>query len=125
MSIVVDMATLLTSITTDIYYDDMPDTPANLIALYHSGGSPSSHAFGQQAPAWDNPTFQVRIRHTSAATALTRAESVKTALDGKNNTTIDGHKYLSVFLMGDILALGKDDKKRSEYALNFQASVQR
>ncbi len=90
MSLLVDIATLLTTINSNIYYGDRPDTPDNIITLYYTGGQPSVHNIGVKAPILEKPTFQVEVRNASSATATTQAESVKNALNGLTKSTING-----------------------------------
>lgn len=116
----VDIKTLLTTITTDIKIDDMPDTPDNVICIYHTGGSDPEYEFGKQKPAFENPTFQVRIRHIDTLTALQWAESAKNILSGLTSQTINGNRYLAIFQQGDILGLGRDERNRSKYSINFK-----
>ena len=123
MGLIVDMKSKLTGVTSDIYLNDMPDTPDSCLAIFNSGGAPSLHAMDQITA--ERPSFQVRIRNVSAATAITWAESVKDALDGLATETINSNLYIVVFLEGDILNLGKDDRGRSNLSLNFITMVKR
>lgn len=125
MSVCEDIKTLLTGITTNIKIDDMPDTPDALMCLYHTGGYDPEYEMGQQLPTFEYPTIQVRIRHTYTATALQWANSVKNTLSGLTESTINGTRYISIMQQGDILQLGKDDKNRAKYSLNFRCQIQR
>lgn len=123
MSLLVDIGSQLTGITSNIYYSDMPDTPDNNITLYNTGGFDTLHSLGNITA--EQPTFQVAIRHTSYATAITWAESVKGILNPLIGSTINSNLYISVFMQGDINSLGKDDRNRSKITLNFVARVKR
>ena len=123
MSLLVDMATLLSGVSSNIYYGDLPDTPDNVLVLYNTGGFDSLHNMTDVTA--EQPTFQVRIRNTSYATAITQAESIKDALDGVATQTINSNLYISVFLQGDINSIGKDDRGRSNLTLNFAVRVKR
>jgi len=125
MSLLVDIGTLLTGINSNIYYNDLPDTPDNCLALFFSGGQPSVHNMNQQAPTLEKPTFQVRIRNTSCATATTQAESIKDILNGKTGTTINSTLYEAIYLQGDIFNIGRDDRERTNLTVNFVAWVRR
>lgn len=125
MSLLVDIATLLTSINSNIFYGDRPDTPDNCIVIYYTGGQPSIHNIGTKAPTLEKPTFQVEVRNTSSATATTQAEAVKDALNGLTKTTINSTLYEAIFLQGDIFPLGKDDRERTSLTVNFVAWVSR
>ena len=125
MSLLADIATLLTSVNTNIFYNDLPDTPDNCLSLFYSGGQPSIHNLNTQAPTLEKPTFQIRIRNTSCASAETQAESIKDALNGKTKTTINGTLYEAIWLQGDIFNLGRDDRERTNLTVNFVAWVRR
>lgn len=121
-----DIKSLLTGITSDIYKNELPDSPINVITLYNTAGLDAQHTFGAQKPLWERPGFQVVVRHTTAGTARTWIEAVKNALDGKANSTINAHYYLSIFQQGDVMSLGRDEATRAiKFALNFIAEVTR
>lgn len=126
MSLLADMKTLIPSgvaTATSIYLGDYPDTPDNIVALYHSGGADPSHTFSSRE--FEEPTFQVRIRNVSFAMAETKANAIKDVLDGLTEQSINGNRYLSIFQQGDILPLGKDSKNRTELTLNIRVKVKR
>lgn len=125
MSLLADIGSLLTSVNSNIFYNDLPDTPDNCISIFYSGGQPSIHNLNSQAPTLEKPTFQVRIRNTSCATAETQAESIKDILNGKTSTTINGTLYEAIWLQGDIFNLGRDDRERTNLTVNFVAWVRR
>jgi hypothetical protein len=126
LSLLNDMKTLIpadVAPASSIFIGDYPDTPDNIITLFHSGGFDPSHSF--TAKEFEEPTFQVRIRNTSYAMASEKGELIKDALDGRTELVINGNRYLSVFQQGDILPLGKDSKNRTEFTLNFRVRVKR
>ena len=123
MSLVADIKTKLTGITSDIYLNDMPDTPNNIISIYNTGGTNSLHALDTISA--EQPSFQVRVRHTSNATALGWIDDIKDALDGLVDETINSTVYISIFLSSDVLNLGKDDRERCNYSINFITKIRR
>jgi len=126
MSLLVDMKSLITAVNANIFLGDLPDTPDNCIALYQTGGQDAQHQLGAGVDeVHETPTFQVRIRNTSYATANTQAESVKDILDGLVNQTINSNLYISIFMQGDINSLGRDDRNRINLTVNFVAKVKR
>ena len=126
MSLLVDMKSLITAVNANMFLGDLPDTPDNCIALYQTGGQDSQHQLGASTDeVHETPTFQVRIRNTSYATANTEAESVKDILDGLVNQTINTNEYKSIFMQGDINSLGRDDRNRINLTVNFIAKVKR
>ena len=125
MSLLADIGSLLTSINSNIYYNDLPDTPDNCLSIFYTGGQPSVHNLNTQAPTLEKPTFQVRIRNTSCSSAETQAEEIKDALNGKTSTAKNDTLYEAIWLQGDIFNLGKDDRERTNLTVNFVAWVRR
>lgn len=124
MSLLVDMSSLITTESSK-YLGDMPDTPDNIIILYNTGGGNPFHTLGAQKPSHEEPTFQVRIRDASYASAISRAEAIKDLLDGKTSTTINGTNYISIFLIGDINSIGRDSRNRTHVTINFKTKLKR
>ena len=124
MSMLVDIATLLTG-ESNIYYGDLPDTPANVCVLFPTGGFDSFHTLGVQKPSHEEPTLQIRIRDTSYANGITRCEVIKDALDGKCGTTINSNNYISIFMIGDINPIGRDGKNRVDFTMNCKIKLKR
>jgi len=121
-----DITSLLTGITSDVYKNELPETPVNLIVLYNETGYDPVHVHNASKPAYENPGFQVVVRHTTAGTARTWIEAVKNALDGKTNLTINSHIYLGIFQQGDMFPLGREESTHAiKFSLNFQAQVVR
>lgn len=126
MSLLVDIKTLIPSgvaAASSIFIGDYPDTPNNIIALYQSGAADPSHTFTSRE--FEEPSFQVRIRNLSYGMAVIKAESIKDALDGLTDQLINGNRYISIFQQGDILPLGRDNKKRTDLSINFRVKVKR
>lgn len=125
MSLSQDIKTLLTDINSNVYRNDRPDKPDNVLVVYNTGGQTSLHAMSIQPPALEKPTFQVFIRNSSYDTAETQAESVKNALNGVTKTNINSNLYEAIFMEGDVLHLGKDNRERTQFSINFLAWVRR
>ena len=120
------MKSLITAVNANIFLGDLPDTPDSCLALYQTGGQDAVHSLGAGVDeTHETPTFQVRIRNASYATANTQAESVKDILDGLVNQTINSNEYKSIFMQGDINSLGRDDRNRINLTVNFIAKVKR
>ena len=120
-----DIKSILTRINPTIYRNDKPDTIDNLMVIYQTGGQPALHAMGVQPPSLEKPTFQVLIRNTSHDTAELQAMQVKNILDGLTKLTINNTRYEVIFLEGDIIHLGRDDRERTQFTLNFVAWIKR
>jgi len=126
MNIAKDISTLLQVITNNVFVDEKPDDNINdnCITVYHSGGSRPSYFFGNERQI-ENPSIQIRVRHTNRKDALDWCNKIKDLLDGKSNFTINGNNYILVTLSSDILNMGRDNQNRVHYSMNFAVQVQR
>ena len=122
MNLLTDIKSLITGIESNIYLNDKPDLPNNVAVIYLTGGEQSNFLLDNSLQI-ETRDFQVIIRDTSTNNAISRCEAIKNILDGVFNQTINSTKYLSIIKTTDILTLGKDDKKRIELAINFQANI--
>ena len=108
------------TVGTDIFVDMLPDLANDAIMVYSTGG---------QVPDIDlpigSPNFEVLVRSDSAATAHTKITSIVDLLHQQYNTVLvtDGNHYYSILLLGEINALGRDEKGRIEYSVNFNCKV--
>lgn len=120
-----DISTLLQDITENITVDEMPDdnTTQHCITVYHSGGSRPDYFFSERQI--ENPSIQVRVRHTNRKDALDWCYKVKDILDGKSDFTINNNHYILVSLSSDILNMGRDNQGRVHYSMNFAVQVKR
>lgn len=126
MSLTEDIKTLIPSgaaAEADVFRGEMPDSPDNLVCIFQTGGVNPSHSF--DARQFEEPLFQIMIRNTSYDIAFTKAEAIKDALEGQTELVIGGNTYLSIFMQGDILSLGKDTADRTKLSINFKTKVKR
>lgn len=119
-----DISTLLVGITSNITVDEMPDDVNDVITVYHSGGNKPNYYFGNERQI-ENPSIQIRVRHTNRKDALDWCNKIKDLLDGKSNFTINGNNYILLSLSSDVLNMGRDSQGRVHYSLNFTVQVQR
>lgn len=125
MNIAKDISTLLFEITPNISIDEMPDDGINnVITVYHSGGTKPHYYFGNERQI-ENPSIQVRVRHTNRKDALDWCYRIKDLLDGKSNFTIGNNHYILITLSSDILPMGRDSQGRVHYSINFNIQVVR
>lgn len=108
------------TVGTDIFIDALPDTQDDMIAVYNTGGFDADI----DIPV-SNPTCEILVRSMSAATAQSTAESIKGLLHQKMNSTLvtGGYYFYYVFIMGDINLIGRDEKQRVEYSINFRTKI--
>lgn len=121
MGLTADVKTLLTNINDNIYRNDKPDTQNNLIVIYETGGQPALHSVGVRSASLEKPTFQVLVRNTSHDEAEIQAQEIKDTLDGLTRQTINNTRYEVIFMEGDVIHLGKDDRERTQFTINFVA----
>ena len=124
MNIAKDISTLLQGITENITVDEMPDDSVDNITVYHAGGSKPEYYFSNERQI-ENPSIQVRVRHTNRKDALEWCYQIKDLLDGKSNFFINNNHYILVTLSSDILNLGRDNQGRVHYSLNFDIQVKK
>lgn len=120
MCICLDMITLLTT-EANIFIGDKPDSPNNLICMYETGGYDSEIQMNKSVV--ERPTFMIKIRDTSYTSGIARCEVIKSLLTTLTNITINTHFYIEIFQVGGVNVLGKDEKNRWEFSLNFKTRL--
>lgn len=104
-----------------IHIGKEPTEPDTAITIYDSGGSPPN-------PKWllDYPSVQVRVRGANGGYVAARAKAVdiKNALLGLDSQDIDGDRWVSVTMAGDIGLIGYDQSNRPLFSLNFRLIIE-
>lgn len=124
-----DIATRLAAkgfgtVGTSIFVNTMPATPANCIAVSVYAGRPPDRT--HDGSGNDHPSIQIRVRNTSASTALSTINNIYNHLDGLVNTTLTSTYYVSIFAINSgAIPMGKDENGRTEYAWNFETTRRR
>ena len=121
MSLLADIRTLLTGINSNVYLGDIPDTPDNCLSIFNTGGQPTEYKL--DGVSYEKPTFQIRARNTSYATAEDELNQVKDALNDVSEQTINSTTYMAFYITSDIFTLGKDDRERTNLTINFVAFI--
>ena len=134
MSMVKDIAEMLAgagfgTVSSSIFYSDLPDTPDNVICLFeYAGETPLPNE------PLDRPGLQVRVRNKAHEAARTVAQNIQNLLmrvgypedpvyfDG---VTLNDTKYLRIFPAQGINPLGKDARNRVEMTQNFYVTKRR
>lgn len=101
-------------VTQDIYIGEQPDEPNTVITIYDTGGRESN-------PKWriDYPEIQVRVRDESYETAYSIINDIRGKILGKESIVKGDYVYVGFYTIGGIIAMPKDDKRRSSFVLNF------
>ena len=102
---------------TDLFTGREPPDPDAVVTLYDTGGEPPQAGF-----KYDMPTLQARIRSPKEGqvAGYATAESVKDALHGLTNVTINSTRYIGIWAMGDIHQLEWDQNARAIFTVNFR-----
>lgn len=100
--------------------DRLPDSPANAIAIYDTGGP------GPIVTDTDfrQPTIQVRVRGLDWPAVRARQAEIYDLLQQPGTTDapprlLGEHEYVAMNLQGDILSLGADDGDRYNLVANY------
>ena len=113
-----------TSLTagTDLFKSRLTESPNNQVVIYNTGGLEPD----RYLPTAD-PTFQVLVRNTSYATGQSLVNDIVEALHQKTNIElVEGSKYFYyIFLMYEPEHIGRDDKGRHEFSINFVCEIRR
>ena len=120
MNLISDIAKQINGLSDNVYLDDMPDTPDNSICIYNISGEAPRHSMNSKIV---RPFFKVVVRNTSSADAITLTQSIKNELDGLCATAISFNLYISIFLRSNVITLGKDNRNRSQFSLDFEVKT--
>jgi hypothetical protein len=105
----------LGTVGVDLFYAYEPAEPAQVISVIDTGG------FDADAnKSYDRPTVQILTRATSYDAAYALAETAKLNLNGTQEITINGARYIGIWSQGDIISLGKDANSWHGFSLNFR-----
>lgn len=104
------------TVGTDIFVNQLPDTPANCIAVYATGGI----NIEKEVPVSDD-TIQVIVRNKDNSTCTTKAEAVYTACKRKSNINLVGGGVYVLFMnpVAKPQRIGRDEAKRYEASINI------
>lgn len=104
-----------------ITISSMPDQPDTMIGVF-DGPSKSP----DPRLKIDYPGVQVRVRGAinGYTGAKAKCQAIKECLLGLPSQDVNGDRWVSVSMIGDINYLGYDDKRRPQFSLNFQLIVE-
>lgn len=120
------MENVLTTIglllSPDTKQGQMPDLPDNLILLNLNDGNSPSYSLGSRKPYLREPMMQLLVRNTSYVNAVHEVERCIDIILQVNGLV--GSKYiLKITQFSDILHLGRDDKNRYMFSINFVIQI--
>lgn len=98
-----------------------PKTPNKVVTIYDTGGRAPN-------PKWllDYPNIQVKVRGApnGYAEARLKAIRIKDELLGITSLDVNGNRWVSVTMAGDITLIGYDENERPMFAINFRLIIQ-
>lgn len=120
MGLLADVKTFLTGIS-NVSLGSLPDSPDNAVSIHRTNGYPRDLS-GNMV---EEPTVMIKVRNTSYATGETLCNTIKDALHGQNNVTVNTNDILLIEQMGDINELGRDENNRQMWSINFRLYYRR
>lgn len=107
------------TVGTDIFVAQMPDLPANCIALYQYTGEVPPLTW-----AGERPSLQVRVRNSVWKTGMLNAQKVQEKLHKLTyNTSMEsGQIYYYIEALGSVMQMGRDKKGQYHFSQNFRVT---
>ncbi len=96
----------------------LANEPEEAIALYYLEGDDPNVYFEKSTSGISRPRFRIRVRALQYSKAWEQAVAIREALNGFKQGD-----ELGVFADGDIVPLGQDELKRTEFELNYRTLV--
>jgi len=113
-----------TSLTagTDLFKSRQTESPNNQVVIYDTGGLEPD----RYLPTAD-PTFQILVRNTSYSAGQSIVDEIVEALHQKENIELvtGGTYFYYIFLFNSPAHIGRDDKGRHEFSINFVCKIRR
>lgn len=106
------------TVGTDIFKGYMPDAPNDCIVLYQRGGR--SPEVVQTSPKLEYPELHIIVRadgDTAYDDAMTRANSIMTALHTMAEQTINAHRYLYLRALSSPVLMRFDYSQKPPHVL--------
>lgn len=98
-----------------------PISPNTTITIFNTAGRPPN-------PKWllDYPSLNIRVRGSKGGyvNAEDKAKEVKDVLLGFDSQDINGDRWVSVTMPGDLIFIGYDENERPMFSLNFRLIVE-
>ena len=109
-------------LSTDVKQGQLPDTPDDVIVLNLNNGNSPSYSLGIRKPFIREPMIQLMVRNKSYVDAV---HEVERCIDIILQTSGDvgGKHILKITQFSDILHLGRDDKNRYLFSINFIVQI--
>lgn len=105
----------------DIYAEQQPDEPPDLISLHRQGGIAPDYVQESNLPAIEKTGLQVRVRGSQGNHVATeaRAELVRDTIDNLREFTVGNKRYMKALRLGDLSNLSEDPNGQRMYTINW------
>lgn len=104
------------TVGVDIFTNEEPTAPDAVLTVYDTGGS-SPVLYAEQLR---EPTVQVRTRGNDYSSANDLQQAAFEALNNVINQQLGDHRYLGVWLIGEVTSIGKDGNSRTRLTSNYR-----
>lgn len=109
-------------LSTDVKQGQLPDTPDDVTLLNLNNGNSPSYSLGIRKPFIREPMIQLMIRNKSYVDAVHEVERCIDIIL-QINGDVGGKHILKITQFSDILHLGRDDKNRYLFSINFVVQI--
>jgi hypothetical protein len=111
------VSSLALTFATDLFVSEMPDTPDQCVCVYDTGGFDPEGDFN-----YERPTAMIRVRGAKGAYTAGHelAQACRDALLGTADSTVNGARYIGIWVVGDVNHIGYDDNHRPLFTVNFR-----
>lgn len=109
-------------LSTDTKQGQLPESPNNVLLLNLNNGNTPSYSLGIRKPYIREPMIQLMVRNVSYVDAVHELERCIDIILQVNGD-IGGKHILKITQFSDILHLGRDDKNRYLFSINFIVQI--
>lgn len=109
-------------LSTDVKQGQLPDTPDDVTLLNLNNGNSPSYSLGNRKPFIREPMIQLMVRNKSYVDAVHEVERCIDIIL-QINGDVGGKHILKITQFSDILHLGRDDKNRYLFSVNFVVQI--
>lgn len=115
----------LGTLATTIFLSYLPDSPDVAVAIYEDRGNGADQVFGLGVVSIERPTIRVVARGARDDYPGARATlmNVRESIGSIRDVTIAGVKFMCVIAESDPYPMGRDEKERPMFGLDFQAWI--
>lgn len=105
-----------------VNYGQMPDSPDNIVMMNFSGGNSPRRSLGRAKPTIREPLIQLMVRNT---TYIGCVNQINSCIDILNTVSgvYGGLTVTKLTQFGDVLYLGRDEKNRYLFTINFTIQI--